>query len=80
MKLSEIKFLNQLEKLGKEQALLETSSPLPEWSRPLARILGEKPWQVLLLSSFVLSALLSVWFFPWVMNLFNQGVLSWLLR
>lgn len=80
MKQSETSFLQQLEKLGQEQAKLEASSPLPEWLRPMAGILGEKPWQVLLVSSFMVAAAVSIFFFPLVWELFNEGVLSWLVR
>ncbi len=80
MKKSEQEFLVQLEKLGAEQAKIDSTSPLPEWLRPMAAVLGKKPWQVLLGSSFVVSVLISVLLYPWVLNLFERGVLAWLLR
>jgi hypothetical protein len=80
MKKSEQDFLHQLEKLGKEQARIDSSSPLPLWLRPFAAVMGEKPWQILLISSFVVSVVICVWFYPIILNLFNKGVLAWLLR
>ncbi len=80
MKKSEEQFLHVLEKLGIEQARIEESSPLPESVRPLAALLGEHPLPMLLLSSFVVAALISVWWYPWLLSLFEKGVLQWLLR
>lgn len=80
MKNSEANFLLKLEELGKEQAHIEATSPLPEWARPVASLLGEKPLPTLFFGSLVLAALISVWFYPVALELFNRGVLSWLLR
>lgn len=80
MKKSEHDFLAQLEKMGKEQAKIDASSPLPEWLRPMAAILGENPWQTLLVSSLVVSVGIALWFYPLILSLFNKGVLKWLLR
>lgn len=80
MNKQETDFLVKLEQLGKEQAHIEATSPLPEWARPVARILGEKPFPSILLGSFVLAALISTWFYPLIINLFNRGVLAWMLR
>lgn len=80
MKASEMSFLEQLEDRARQQARIESSSPLPEGIRPLAALLGEKPWQVILLSSFVWSVVVTILIYPIVLRLFEQGVLSWLLR
>lgn len=80
MNRSEDLFVRQLTKLGKEQAHLNATSPLPEWLRPLAALVGEKPWQTLLITSFFLSSLVSLFTFSLIWKLFNQGVLAWLLN
>lgn len=80
MKKTEASFLHDLELLGKEQARIEGSSPVPEFMRPLAKMLGEHNWQALFLSSLVLSIFISVWFYPLILQLFDKGILAWLLR
>lgn len=80
MKKTENQFMRVLEARGRDQAQIEASSPLPESFRPLASFLGEKPWQTMLLVSFVLASLLATWQYSLVLKLFNRGVLAWLLR
>ena len=70
----------QLEERGQEQARIEASSPLPEFFRPVASLLGERSWQVLLLLSFIVSACIATWSYTLIIHLFDQGVLAWLLR
>lgn len=77
---SESHFLRTLETLSKDQARIESSSPLPEGMRPMAAVVGRKPWQVLLATSFIVSACVSTFAYPFISRLFEAGVLAWLLR
>lgn len=80
MQKSENTFLHALEELGADQARIESSSPLPEWVKPLASLLGDRPWQTLLLFSFALSMFVSICFYSFFYSWFAKGVLSWLLQ
>lgn len=66
MKQNEQQFLKTLQSRARDQAILEESSPLPLWTRPLAARIGMHYWVFLLLLSFLLSVAMSVWFFPGV--------------
>jgi hypothetical protein len=61
--MNEQKFLNELQTLAEKQAGIEATSPLPEWSRPLASIVGNRYWIVLLIVSFIVAIPISVVFF-----------------
>ena len=72
-------FLAELEQLAQEQAIVEASSPLPEWSRELAAMMGKYPWQTLLIASLSLSIVIAAWFFPLIYKLYQKGIIQWLL-
>lgn len=80
MRNQELQFVRQLEALGKEQARIESSSPIPSILRPFASFLGKRTWQTLLLTSIILGGAISVWMYSFVLVLFERGVLAWLLR
>lgn len=59
-------FLSKLQAKAKQQAMLTNSSPLPEWSKPFASIVGMHYWQFLLFLSCIVAMVLSVAFFPFI--------------
>lgn len=69
--MSEESFVQQLQEKAKKQALLEQSSPLPEWARPLASLIGLHYWQFLLCVSFLLAVGVSIVLFPHVYERFR---------
>jgi hypothetical protein len=64
MQPNEIKFLETLQERAKTQAILTKGSPIPDWAKPFASAIGLHYWQFLLLISFVIAALISVYYFP----------------
>lgn len=63
-KQTEDAFVRTLQDLAKRQASISGSSPLPEWLRPLASLVGLHYWQILLCVSFVLALVIAFWTFP----------------
>ncbi|MEP7167335.1 MAG: hypothetical protein ABI758_05120 [Candidatus Woesebacteria bacterium] len=62
--MNETQFLKNLQQKAKVQASVDGSSPLPQWARPLASLVGLHYWQFLLVISCIIAIFISVWLFP----------------
>lgn len=74
------KLLSLLEIRAQEQAGIEKSSPLPEWSRPLASFVGTNTFVSLLLLSTLVALYISIFFFKDVYMFYLKGILGWLIH
>ena len=61
-------FLQELQTHAKRQSKLQDSSVIPSFAYPLTAFIGEKPWQSLLLSSFLVSWILFLLLFEFFYN------------
>lgn len=62
-------FLQTLKIQAQKTSVLEHSSPLPQFTHPFSALIGNYPWQTILLISFLLALLLLVLGFNfWIKN------------
>ncbi len=79
-KTEETQFLELLTQKAKEQAMIESTSPIPEWLRPTIALVGRYPWQTLLIGSFVLAMMISTVTYDAFLRLYMQGTIGWLIE
>ncbi|MEO8581548.1 MAG: hypothetical protein ABI425_03100 [Patescibacteria group bacterium] len=61
-------FLHQLQTTAKRQSRLQDTSVFPPFLYPLTSFIGEKPWQTLVLSSFLFSWIVFLLWFEFFFN------------
>lgn len=59
MRSTENQFLEELQNKAKNQAILTKGSPIPDWAKPFASIVGLHYWQFLLIISFIVAMTIS---------------------
>lgn len=69
MQITEEKFIEELQEKAKQQAGMNEGSPLPDWAKPFASVIGLHYWQFLLIVSLVIAIPVSIWFFPTIYEL-----------
>ncbi len=74
MKTTHEPFLNELQQTARRQSRLQNNSVFPKFMNPVNAFIGEKPWQTLVLSSFIFSWIVFLFWFEFFYNFVHNIV------